>query len=93
MHLEALVKLINDKVQLVEFIIQRKDAKPILLQVLQNYVNDLPMTLIDIPAIFDKIDSVYRGHLENEIQSQVFFIYQLFINAQIFSINYNYNYK
>ncbi|XP_074113186.1 regulator of MON1-CCZ1 complex protein bulli [Cotesia typhae] len=71
LHLEALMKLINDKVQLVEFIIQRKDAKPILLQVLQNYVNDLPMTLIDIPAIFDKIDSVYRGHLENEIQSQM----------------------
>lgn len=58
--------------QLIEFFIQRKDAKIILLQVLQNYVNDLPMTLIDMPAIFDKINSVYRGHLENEIQSQVF---------------------
>lgn len=50
---------------------QRKDAKPILLQVLQTLVNDLPKTLIDMPAIFDKLNAVYKKHLENEIQSQV----------------------
>ncbi|XP_034941931.1 regulator of MON1-CCZ1 complex [Chelonus insularis] len=71
LRLEALVKLLTDKVQLIEFLLQRKNAKPILLQVLQTSVSDLPASLIDMPAIFDKINAVYRGHLENEIQSQM----------------------
>ena len=71
LRLESLVDLITDKVQLIEFLMQRKDAKPIVLQVLQRFVSDLPKSLMDMPAIFDKLNAVYRNHLENEIQSQV----------------------
>ncbi|KAJ8686738.1 hypothetical protein QAD02_022532 [Eretmocerus hayati] len=69
LRLESLVKLITDKVQLVEFLIQRKDSKQILIQVLKDLVMQMPTSLIDLPAIFDKINAVYRNHLETEIQS------------------------
>ncbi|KAK0083281.1 hypothetical protein PV325_009042 [Microctonus aethiopoides] len=71
LRLEALTKLITDKVKLVEFLIQRKDGKSFLIQVLQKYINDLPKTLIDMPAIFDRINAVCRIQLENELQSQM----------------------
>lgn len=72
LQLDALVELIEDKVLLVEFLMQRKNAKLILLRVLQSMVGtELPKRLMDMPSIFDKLNAVYRNHLENEIQSQV----------------------
>lgn len=64
-----MVKFITDKVQLVEFLIQRKNSKQILIQVLKDFVMQMPTTLTDLGPIFDKINAVYRDHLENEIQS------------------------
>ena len=69
LNLDSLVKLINDKVILVEFLMQRKNSKQVLTQVLKDLVMQMPTTLIDMPAIFDKINVVYRNQLENEIQS------------------------
>ncbi|OXU25511.1 hypothetical protein TSAR_009329 [Trichomalopsis sarcophagae] len=71
LRLDSLVKLIPDKVQLVEFLMQRKNnnAKRILIQVIRDLVTRMPTSLIDMPAIFDKLNVVYRNHLENEIQS------------------------
>lgn len=71
LKLEALVKLITDKVLLVGFLMQRMNAKLILLQVLQKFMMQLPVSLMDMPIIFDKLNSVYRNHLESEIQTQV----------------------
>ncbi|XP_063993952.1 regulator of MON1-CCZ1 complex isoform X2 [Diachasmimorpha longicaudata] len=71
LRLDCLVQLIDDKVQLVEFLLQRKNSKQILLQLLQSYVNDLPITLAEMPPIFDKLNDIYRNHLEHEIQSQM----------------------
>ncbi|XP_043284162.1 regulator of MON1-CCZ1 complex isoform X2 [Venturia canescens] len=70
-RLESLLNLIQDKVLLVEFLMLRNDAKAILLGVLRSLVgSQLPKRLMDMPSIFDKLNAVYRNHLENEIQSQ-----------------------
>lgn len=71
LRLDSLVKLIPDKVQLVEFLMQRKNnnSKRILIQVIRDLVTRMPTSLMDMPAIFDKLNAVYRNHLENEIQS------------------------
>lgn len=71
LRLEVLIKLIKDKVLLVEFLMHRSNAKQILIQVLQQYMTELPISLMDIPAIFDKLNSVYRTYLESEIQNQM----------------------
>lgn len=69
LKLESLVKFITDKVLLVEFLIQRKNSKQILVQVLKDIVMQMPTSLVDLGPIFDRINAVYRDHLENEIQS------------------------
>lgn len=71
LKLDSLVKLITDKVLLVEFLMQRKNSKQLLIQVIKDLVAQMPVTLTDMPAIFDKINLVYRNHLENEIQSVI----------------------
>ncbi|XP_012226586.1 regulator of MON1-CCZ1 complex [Linepithema humile] len=71
LRLEALVKLITDKVLLIEFLMQRSNAKQILIQVLQSFMTQLPVSLMEMPTIFDKLNSVYRNYLESEIQNQM----------------------
>lgn len=71
LRLEALVKLITDKVLLVEFLMQRSNAKQILIQVLQSLMTQLPVSLMEMPTIFDKLNFVYRNYLESEIQNQM----------------------
>ncbi|KAI4484158.1 hypothetical protein M0804_007614 [Polistes exclamans] len=71
LRLEVLIKLIKEKVVLVEFLMQRSNAKQILIQVLQQFMTELPVSLMDIPAIFDKINPVYRNYLEKEMQNQM----------------------
>lgn len=71
LRLEALVKLITDKVLLVEFLMQRSNAKQILIQVLQDFMTQLPVSLMEMPIIFDKLNFVYRNYLESEIQNQM----------------------
>ncbi|XP_076661245.1 regulator of MON1-CCZ1 complex protein bulli [Halictus rubicundus] len=71
LKVEALVKLITDKVLLVEFLMQRTNAKKVLVQELQNFMMQLPVSLMEMPIIFDKLNSVYRNYLESELQSQM----------------------
>lgn len=71
LQLESLVKLITDKVLLIDFLMQRNNAKSIIIQVLRDIIMQMPNSLPEIPAVFDKINVVYRSYLENEIQSQV----------------------
>ncbi|XP_043465595.1 regulator of MON1-CCZ1 complex [Leptopilina heterotoma] len=71
LRLESFIKLITDKVLLIDFLLQRKDAKQLLIQVLQSLMTQMPNTLIDMPIIFDKLNTVYRSHLENELQCQM----------------------
>ncbi|XP_043520144.1 regulator of MON1-CCZ1 complex [Frieseomelitta varia] len=71
LKLESLVKLITDKVLLVEFLMQRTNTKYILIHILQNFMMQLPISLMDMPIIFNKLNSVYRNYLENKIQNQM----------------------
>ncbi|XP_017885541.1 regulator of MON1-CCZ1 complex [Ceratina calcarata] len=71
LKLDVLIELITDKVLLVEFLMQRTNAKHILIQVLQNFMMQLPVILMNMPVIFDKLNSVYRNYLESEIQNQI----------------------
>ncbi|XP_003492656.1 regulator of MON1-CCZ1 complex isoform X2 [Bombus impatiens] len=71
LKLESLTRLITDKVLLVEFLMQRTNTKYILIHVLQNFMMQLPVSLMDMPIIFNKLNSVYRNYLENEIQNQM----------------------
>lgn len=34
-------------------------------------MSQLPVSLMEMPVIFDKLNSVYRSYLESEIQNQV----------------------
>jgi len=38
-------------------------------------MNQLPVSLMEMPNIFDKLNFVYRNYLENEIQNQVILDY------------------
>ncbi|XP_014207194.1 uncharacterized protein C18orf8 [Copidosoma floridanum] len=69
LKLEKIVKLISEKVLLVEFLMQRKNSKQILIQAIKDFVTQMPVVLKDLPAVFDKLNTAYRIHLENEIQS------------------------
>lgn len=60
---------------LVEFLMQRSNAKQILIQVLQSFMTQLPVSLMEMPTVFDKLNIVYRNYLENEIQNQVIVSY------------------
>lgn len=71
LQLETIVKLVGDKVLIVEFLMQRKNSKQILIQVVKDLIMQMPTSLKDIPAIFDKLNTAYRIHLENEIQSVI----------------------
>lgn len=84
--MEALVKLITDKVLLIEFLMQRSNAKQILIQVLQSFMTQLPVSLMEMPIIFDKLNSVYRNYLESEIQNQVMLGY-IFLHISYMIIN------
>ncbi|KAG7205788.1 hypothetical protein KM043_007733 [Ampulex compressa] len=71
LRLDALVKLIQERVVLVEFLMQRAQAMQILVQVLQNFMTQLPASLMDMPMIFDKLNSVCRNHLEKKMINQM----------------------
>ncbi|XP_014235471.1 uncharacterized protein C18orf8 [Trichogramma pretiosum] len=71
LRLSSLVKLMTDKVQLIEFLMQRKNSKQLLIQIVKDLVMKMPATLMDLPAIFNKLNTVYRSHLENEMQSVI----------------------
>lgn len=90
--LEGFKKLIKEKLRLVEFLMQRKNGKKILLQVLRELLAQMPSTMVDIPIIFDKINSVYRDYLQTEIQNVMGTPLQNNIKPMNF-ISENYKYK
>lgn len=74
LRLEPLVKLIQDKCLLVDFLLQRKDSKPVVIQVLQNILEPIEQNrshLVVIAELFDHLNDVYRSFLEVEMQSQM----------------------
>lgn len=52
----------------------------------------LPVSLMEMPTIFDKLNFVYRNYLENEIQNQVILNYILFFIWLLYVIMSNIKY-
>lgn len=61
LKLDPLTTLIADKVRLAEFLLQRSEGKPVLLNVLKSLVSDQynGSLLTCLESIFDKINSIY----------------------------------
>ncbi|XP_055696942.1 regulator of MON1-CCZ1 complex isoform X1 [Phlebotomus papatasi] len=72
LKLEPLCTLITDRVRLVEFLLQRTDGKVHLLTVLRELLGEnYRGTLLPIiESVFNKINSVYRSWIAQELQNQ-----------------------
>lgn len=72
--LEPLVELIPDRCLLVDFLMQRRDSKPVIIKVLQDILQPTEKNrgyLVVISELFDHLNEVYRSFLEVEMQSQM----------------------
>ncbi|KAK7080800.1 hypothetical protein SK128_001035 [Halocaridina rubra] len=67
--LDFLVKAVEDKSQLVDCLLRRQQAKPLVLSVVRQVVES--RQLASLGQIFDKINASYRTHLNNILQSQM----------------------
>ena len=58
--------------KLVDFLLLRKDSKMVILTVCKQMLTPgHQASLATIARIFDKLNKVYKGYLESEVQSQV----------------------
>ncbi|XP_055528730.1 regulator of MON1-CCZ1 complex [Wyeomyia smithii] len=73
LKLNSLCALITDRFRLVEFLLQRTEGKPVLLNVLKEMmsVNYSGTMLPVIESIFNKLNCLYKSVLDNELQSQM----------------------
>ncbi|XP_049810731.1 regulator of MON1-CCZ1 complex-like [Schistocerca nitens] len=74
LNLEPLVELIPDRCLLVDFLMQRKDSKSVIIQVLQDILKPTEQNrayLVVISELFDHLNDVYWSFLEVEMQSQM----------------------
>nr|CAD7425884.1 unnamed protein product [Timema monikensis] len=74
LNLKPLVSLIQDKCLLVDCLMQRKNAKQVVIQVLQDILEPTEQNrsyLVVVAELFDHLNDVYRSFLEVEMQSQM----------------------
>nr|CAD7438832.1 unnamed protein product [Timema bartmani] len=74
LNLKTLVSLIQDKCLLVDCLMQRKNAKQVVIQVLQDILEPTEQNrayLVVVAELFDHLNDVYRSFLEVEMQSQM----------------------
>ncbi|XP_069952653.1 regulator of MON1-CCZ1 complex isoform X2 [Cherax quadricarinatus] len=67
--LDFLANAVEDKSQLVDCLLRRKQAKPLVLSVVRQVVES--GQLASLGQIFDKINIAYRQHLNTVLQSQM----------------------
>lgn len=62
LKLEALCRFVTDRTRLVELLMQRTNAKPLLIDVLREMVTTeySPAMLTIIEKVFDKLNVVYE---------------------------------
>lgn len=63
LKLEPVCKIITDRVKLVEFLLQRQNAKGLLLDVLKNMLQKDEETAVRLPTleiIFNKLNRLYK---------------------------------
>ncbi|XP_042878996.1 regulator of MON1-CCZ1 complex-like isoform X3 [Penaeus japonicus] len=69
LRLDCLAKVMEDKSQLVDSLLRRKQAKPLVLSVVRKVVESGQLGAL--AQIFDKINAAYRQHLNSILQSQM----------------------
>ncbi|KAK3885296.1 hypothetical protein Pcinc_010463 [Petrolisthes cinctipes] len=69
LRLDCLAEAVEDKSQLVDCLLRRKQAKPLVLSVVRQVVES--GQLASLGQIFDKINLAYRQHLDSILQSQM----------------------
>ncbi|XP_071533404.1 regulator of MON1-CCZ1 complex isoform X1 [Panulirus ornatus] len=69
LHLDCWANAMEDKSQLVDCLLRRKQAKPLVLSVVREVVES--GQLASLGQIFDKINMAYRQHLNTVLQSQM----------------------
>ncbi|XP_045584536.1 regulator of MON1-CCZ1 complex isoform X2 [Procambarus clarkii] len=69
LRLDSLASAVEDKSQLVDCLLRRKQAKPLVLSVVKKVVESGQLT--SLGQIFDKINIAYRQHLNTVLQSQM----------------------
>ncbi|CAL4114970.1 unnamed protein product, partial [Meganyctiphanes norvegica] len=67
--LDSLAKAQDDKVQLVDCLLRRNQAKQLVLMVVRSVVES--GKLAPLSQIFDKINASYRQHLNSVLQAQM----------------------
>ncbi|XP_064624746.1 regulator of MON1-CCZ1 complex-like isoform X2 [Lineus longissimus] len=71
LNLEPTAQMITDKKRLIDFLLQRKECKKLVLSVCKQMM--LPGQQVALPVfakVFDKLNKVYRNYLEAEAQAQ-----------------------
>ncbi|XP_047468988.1 regulator of MON1-CCZ1 complex-like isoform X5 [Penaeus chinensis] len=69
LRLDCLAKVMEDKSQLVDSLLRRQQAKPLVLSVVREAVETGQLGAL--AQIFDKINAAYRQHLNSILQSQM----------------------
>ncbi|KAG5332966.1 RMC1 protein, partial [Acromyrmex heyeri] len=77
LRLEALVTLITDKVLLVEFLMQRSNAKQILIQVLQSFITQLP---VNVKLYHSQMGTPLQNNVKNVTTVAENFKYKLLLD-------------
>lgn len=73
MNLESLSQHIGDFVKLIDFLLRRTGAKPIVLSVIRDLLSTQysGVKLPIIETIFDKLNVIYKDNLDNELFMQM----------------------
>ncbi|KAG0710875.1 Regulator of MON1-CCZ1 complex [Chionoecetes opilio] len=69
LRLDCLAEAVQDKTQLVDCLLRRKQAKSLVLVVVRKVVESGQLACLG--QIFDKINTAYRQHLNTILQSQM----------------------
>ncbi|ELU04563.1 hypothetical protein CAPTEDRAFT_178501 [Capitella teleta] len=68
--LDPLISMIPDKCRLMDFLLQRRDSKPVILTVCKQMLTPgSQASLTSIAMTFNKLNRVYWNHLDAEIQA------------------------
>lgn len=69
--LESLSQHIGDYVKLIDFLLRRTSAKPIVLSVIRDLLSTQYSGVSIIETIFDKLNVIYKQELDNELFMQM----------------------
>ncbi|KAG1694155.1 Regulator of MON1-CCZ1 complex [Nymphon striatum] len=64
--LPPLVPFLQDKLQLIDFLLLRRESKQVILDVLRTVICSSKIALMSLAKIFDKLNGVYQLHMAGD---------------------------